>query len=44
MFLLHVCYASGDVHIVPFPSAFARALAMITLAGQPVTLRVSNEA
>jgi hypothetical protein len=42
MFLLHVRYASGYVSTIPFETAFARALVMIGLASQPVTLRMQD--
>jgi len=42
MHLLHIRHASGYIQTVTFPSAFARALVMITLRCQPVTLRVED--
>jgi hypothetical protein len=44
MFLLTITAASGRVSVVSFTSAFARALVMITLAGQPVTLTCAEYA
>jgi hypothetical protein len=42
MFLLHLRYAS-DVHqTLAFDSAFLRALHIILLAGQPVTMAIED--
>jgi hypothetical protein len=37
-YLLHVTYLSGERWTGTFPSAFARALVMVTLSAQPVDL------
>jgi hypothetical protein len=44
MFLLTITAANGRVSVVSFSTAFARALVMITLAGQPVTLTCAEYA
>ena len=41
-YLLHVHYAPSGVTILAFTSAFSRALAIITLTPQPVTLRTED--
>jgi hypothetical protein len=41
-FLLHIHHPSGTVQTVPFASAFQRALVMISLAAQPVILRLED--
>jgi len=42
MFLLHLIYPSGRHETKSFPTRFARALWVITLAGQPVKLRTED--
>jgi len=42
LFALYVRYASGHVSVRTFDSAFDRALEMILLAAQPVTLTVKD--
>ena len=42
MFALHLTYPSGVVQTMTFTSAFSRALAMITLASQPVVLQIEE--
>jgi len=43
MYILHIQYPStGYVQTLTFPDAFSRALHMILLATQPVTLRVQD--
>jgi hypothetical protein len=42
MFLLHLTFASGRQETRSFPTRFARALWLITLAGQPVDLRTED--
>jgi hypothetical protein len=44
MFLLHVSHASGVVQTIACASAFLRGLWIISLAGQPVTLRCEDRA
>jgi len=44
MVLLYITYASGYVHVRSFPTEFERALHMILLAAQPVTLRIARAA
>jgi hypothetical protein len=44
MALLYVTYESGAVHVLSFPTVFLRALHMIVLAPQPVTLRIPEAA
>lgn len=45
MFLLFITYpATGYVHVVTCPTRFDRALEMICLARQPVTLRIADDA
>lgn len=45
MFLLTVTYPqSGHVSVLSFPTAFDRALVLITLAAQPVILRCTEYA
>jgi len=41
-YLLHVHYAPSGVSILAFASAFSRALAIIALTAQPVTLRTED--
>ena len=41
-FLLHITYATGRVQTSAFPTAFARALEMVLLSTQPVTLRLED--
>ena len=40
VFALFVMYASGYLHVETFPTAFDRALHVLTLAAAPVTLRL----
>jgi hypothetical protein len=42
MYLLFVTHPNGTVQTVPFVSAFTRALFVIGLACQPVTLRYED--
>jgi hypothetical protein len=42
MYLLHCTDASGFSQTLTFTSAFARGLALISLAAQPVTLRLED--
>jgi hypothetical protein len=42
MFLLHLTYTNGVQDTMTFTSAFARGLALISLAAQPVTLRLED--
>jgi hypothetical protein len=42
VFALFVRYASGYVSVLTFASAFDRAIEMLTLAREPVTLRVQD--
>lgn len=42
MFLLHVIYPSGSQRTLVFPSAFTRALVMITLSAQPLALQTED--
>ena len=42
MYLLHIHSSNGMVMTVTFHSAFARTLAMIPLAAQPVTLTIED--
>lgn len=42
MFLLHLTYPTGLTETRLFGSAFLRALHMITLTPQPVTLRLED--
>jgi hypothetical protein len=44
MALLYVTYPTGYVHVLSFPTEFERALHMILLAAQPVTLRIARAA
>jgi hypothetical protein len=44
MYLLHVLYRSGRGHTLRFPTAFARALLIVTLSAQPVTLTLAEAA
>lgn len=44
MFLLHIRHGSGYVETVPFETAFARALVMISLATEPVVLWMEDPA
>lgn len=37
-FFLYITFPTGVVQLLTFPSAFDRALVLITLSGQPVTL------
>ena len=41
-YLLHVTYTNGTQWTGAFPSAFARALVMVTLSAQPVELRAED--
>jgi hypothetical protein len=42
MYLLHVTYPTGTVQTIPFHSAFLRGLAVVMLAGQDVTIALSD--
>ena len=42
VFALFVTHGSGYVHVETFPTPFDRALAVLTLARQPVTLRIAD--
>lgn len=44
MYLLYITHASGYVQVLTFPDTFSRALHMILLAAQPVTLRIGDYA
>jgi len=42
MVWLTVTYTTGRISVLAFPTAFERALAMITLAAQPVVLTIQE--
>lgn len=42
IFALFVTYRDGYVSVLTFPTAFARALEVILLSAQPVTLRIQD--
>lgn len=44
IFAMYVTYASGYVHVETFPTQFDRALEVIRLASEPVTLRIADYA
>ena len=44
MFLLHVLYRSGHGQTLTFATTFDRALVIVTLSAQPVTLTIAEAA
>ena len=42
VFCLFITHATGYVQVETFPTGFDRALAVIRLAEQPVTLRIAD--
>jgi hypothetical protein len=44
VYLLHVRHASGKTLTTTFTSAFARSLALIALAAQPIVIRLEDVA
>jgi hypothetical protein len=41
-YLLHVTYASGRSRTLTFPDVFSRSLVIVTMAAQPVELRLED--
>lgn len=44
MFLLHLTHPNGNLQTLTYASAFLRALWIISLAGQPVVVRLEDRA